>query len=169
LSDPLSVSDPEVSSPGADASTTGTTGWTALVADTADPSGPCYVNNPFAYPEVVFVILANRSIACAQMMPPDFPNGCNAPFEWEVCIPIHPSLLVVGSVDIATSAGDGFADNAGGCPGECCSSGTKFDQGTLEIGVVEASTVTFTLSGTVGYGVGGTVMANGTYTALRCP
>jgi hypothetical protein len=146
----------------------------AVVARAADPGGPCYLNESLNPSGAVFVIVASESITCSETLPAaitDTTCGPGSPFVWEVCVALLPSSLAIGTVDLTAAGLNAEEMDVGRCNGNCCGGSSVFSgQGTLEITAVDASSVTFALAGTSeSASVDGTVTANGTYTAPRCP
>jgi hypothetical protein len=140
----------------------------ALVTSHPDPNIPCL------QPGALFVVVASQAISCAQMLPGPITRACvspSTPFVWELCVTLpSSSALAVGTIDLESGAYNSQVATEGGCPGSCCNTWGGSVKGTLQILTVDASSVSFTLAGTGEQTSSfGTVAADGTYNAVRCP
>jgi hypothetical protein len=150
----------------------------ALVAKSADPSGPCFSGVPGGPPDLVFVIAANSYIDCQETLPSELigvgGGGSCGPHRptWELCVALPGSQLAPSTIDLTKHP---FAEAveevnctifvSGGSP--CDASGTEslgqLAPATLTIESVDPSSVTFTIDDKT------LVVGNGDYTAQRCP
>jgi hypothetical protein len=150
-------------------------GFNAIV--TRGLAGPCVASAMTIPPGDVFLLVASQPIACGATLPAGFtnPECAPTPFNWELCFAFAPSALTpntwafLGVEDPLHSS----ESDVGGCAGHCCASESFFPTaGTLTITAATASSVSFTLEGTTGvagFDGNGTIDADGSYVAPRCP
>ncbi len=119
-------------------------------------------------PNTLYVMIGSPAPVCSD------PFGASAQCgTYAITIGIPPQLQQPGTLNlsdtalISTFSETGTSSTAGVCPG----GGGSFVDGTIDIVSIDATQVVFTLTGTMmfaGEGIPDEV-ANGTYTASRCP
>jgi hypothetical protein len=157
----------------------GSVGFNAIVATSAAPSGPCYLDVGASAPDMRFLIASNRSITCEQTLPSELlgvggGEGCTGPIPptWELCIALPASHLTPSTINLAESNFDkaeedvnctAFAEGGGSCPVYGFLPLAQLPPATLTIESVDQSSATFTLDDPT------LIVGNGDYTAMLCP
>jgi hypothetical protein len=147
---------------------------TALVTTAPGPKGPCLIDAKLNPPNAEFVIIASQAVTCSQTLPPnlvdffDHSNYGPFPTQWEVCIPLPVSSLVLGTVALDTPV-DAVAESGDNMASEF---GLSLEPDvTMQITDLTQDSATIVLNGTKLY-LDGTLdgggSADGTYVALRC-
>jgi hypothetical protein len=138
-------------------------GSSAVLLRNMPPDGLCDPDPTTHPPDAVFLYVASRPISCANPVLPDF-GGCGTdPFTWEVCVSLSlaaaPTSIDLSSYPYATEEVQVCADCA-------CKGGGIFNTGTLDVSDVTATSAQIDLIGTNEPGL---ALADGVYTAPRCP
>ena len=123
----------------------------------------CTGGGSFTDPDTLMLFVSNLGQSCVD--PFHFEKACIAP-RYQIAIQVPLNLQTIGSFplqDLATVSLSGMAN----APGSCSGGGGSYWDGTINVTAIDASSVTFTLSGTAetAFGLGN---ADGTYTAPRC-
>ncbi len=118
----------------------------------------------------LYVMIGSPAPACAD----PFGSSASCGPAFSVSIGIPPALQQPGTLALNSGVTSTFSEMeaaSSATPAVCPVSGGSFTDGTLEIVSIDAAQVVVTLSGTMMF-AGDDVpdeVANGTYTALRCP
>lgn len=123
----------------------------------------CTGGGTFTDPDTLMLFVSNLGQSCVDPFHSD--QECITA-RYQVAIQIPVNLQTVGSFPLENLATVSLS-GAANAPGSCAGGGGTYWDGTIDITAIDASNVTFTLSGTAdtAFGLGN---ADGTYTAPRC-
>lgn len=133
-------------------------GATTSTTSSSSSGGGCGID-----PTTVYLEVASPSLTCG------VPQNTSVCGTWSVSIGIPAARLVVGDIPLSDpSLIATFGELGQGTAGQCPGGGGSFGSGVLSITAVDASSVTFSLSGTQAFDLA-TGSADGDYVAQRCP